>query len=62
MTKTIPVSIRAMLLEGKEGWLVKWCDANGKVRRYFVLTYQSAKQVKARAKQGLLPKGWAVKA
>lgn len=61
-TNTIRVSTQAYLREGREGWLVRWSDAAGILRRYFVLSRDHAKQTRARAKEGKLPKCWAVKA
>lgn len=57
---TIPVSIRAYLCDGRDGWLVAWKDGD-KQRRYFVLTRSAAKEAKSRAKAGKLPKTWAVR-
>lgn len=58
--KVIRVSVRPYIYNGLRGYRVQWFDG-AKNRSYFVEYRDDAKDVKARAKKGKLPRGWAVK-
>jgi len=62
--KTVRVSTRAKIYAGIRGYRVRWVDAGGTVRAYFVANSHDAKLVRRRAKAGKIPtfkQVWAVK-
>lgn len=52
MSKTIRVSVRPWLYQGRDGWRLRWTDAAGICRTFFVLNQRDAAYVKRRAKLG----------
>lgn len=56
----VRVSTKPYVYQGLDGYLVRWFDGR-KVRGYFLWSRSAAQDAKSRAKQGKLPRGWAVK-